>query len=233
MSIELSSDGSYTLFNNTYQESYHSLKDGAISETLFKHIFPCFEYALLGEKIRVLDICFGLGYNTFFTLKHFLSSHYPQSLEIYSPEKDELLLPSLLEFSYPKEIENFGGVALQEILHSLISQKTFSTQNYKIECFIGDAIAYIKQFPPNFFDIIYQDAFSPSKNAELWSEEYFALLYERLSEDGVISTYSQSGAVRDNAKKAGFLVYEIAQDCTRNSRFFCKKEKKCKKLKQK
>lgn len=233
MSIELSSDGSYTLFNSNYQESYHSLKDGAISETLFKHIFPCFEYAIFGEKIRVLDICFGLGYNTFFTLKHFLSSHYPQSLEIYSPEKDELLLPSLLSFSYPKEIESFEGISLKEILEALNSQQVFNAPNYKIQCFIGDAIEFIKQFPDNFFDIIYQDAFSPSKNAELWSEEYFALLYRKLSENGVISTYSQSGAVRDNAKRAKFFVYEITQDLTRNSRIFCKKEQNCKKLRQK
>lgn len=233
MSIELSSDGSYTLFNDKYQESYHSLKDGAMNETLCKHILPTFKYAKLSKKIRVLDICFGLGYNTFFTLKYFLSLHSSQILEIYSPEKDKLLLPKLLDFSYPQEIANFEEIALKEILHSLLHTGAFTQSSYRLECFIGDAIEYITQFPKDFFDIIYQDAFSPSKNPELWSEEYFALLYEKLSENGVISTYSQSAMVRDNAKRAGFFVYEISQDNTRNSRIFCKKRQKCEKLKQK
>lgn len=233
MSIELSSDGSYTLFNQEYQESYHSLKDGAIQETLFKHIFPAFTYAELGEKIRVLDICFGLGYNSFFTLKHFLSHNFSQTLELYSPEKDEKILGTLLDFSYPQEISTFGDIGIREILATLDSEGVVKGEKWSLECFIGDAIAYIKTFPQGFFDIVYQDAFSPSKNAELWSEEYFCLLYEKLRESGIITTYSQSGVVRDNAKKAGFYVYEISQESTRNSRIFSKKEIKCKKLKQK
>lgn len=60
MSIELSSDGSYTLFSQEYQESYHSLRDGAINETMHKHIFPAFKYAdlnkILGFWIFVLDL---------------------------------------------------------------------------------------------------------------------------------------------------------------------------------
>lgn len=233
MSIELSSDGSYTLFNQEYQESYHSLKDGAIKETLFKHIFPAFEYAKIQERARVLDICFGLGYNSFFTLRHFLTQAYPFKLEIYSPEKDESLFKSLSDFAYPKELESLGEQGIKELLKVLIENKTYKTPHYKLECFIGDAIAYIKQFEDNFFDIVYQDAFSPKKNPELWSEEYFALLYKKVSENGMVTTYSQSGFVRDNAKKAGFFIYELAQEETRNSRILSKKEINCKKLKQK
>lgn len=233
MSIELSADGSYTLFNQEYQESYHSLKDGAVKETLYKHISPAFEYAKTQGRIRVLDICFGLGYNSFFTLKHFLSQSNANQLEIYSPEKDEALLKSLADFSYPNEIKNFGEQTIQEILKALNEKGAYLTAQYKIECFIGDAITYIEQFENDFFDIVYQDAFSPKKNPELWSEEYFALLYSKMSQNAVVTTYSQSSFVRDNAKKAGFFVYEITQEETRNSRIFSKKELNCNKLKQK
>lgn len=233
MSIELSSDGSYTLFSQSYQESYHSLKDGAISETLFKHIFPAFEYGSFDKTIRVLDICFGLGYNSFFTLRHFLEQKMPQTLQIFSPEKDALLLKSLQDFSYPREIEIIDGVKIQEILEAIYTNGKYQKSQWSMQCYCGDAIKYIEEFQDDFFDIIYQDAFSPSKNAELWSTEYFALLYKKLSFNGVITTYSQSGAVRDNAKKVGFFVYEIRQDQTRNSRIFCKKEIKSQNLKQK
>lgn len=231
MSIELSSDGSYTLFNQEYQESYHSLKDGAINETLFKHIFPAFTYAELGERIRVLDICFGLGYNSFFTLKHFLSNNTFAKLEIYSPEKDFKLLESLKHFSYPQELKDIEG--FDEILFHLIKNTKYQASSFCLECFLGDAIEYVQTFQDEFFDIIYQDAFSPKKNPELWSKEYFSLLYKKLKPKGIITTYSQSGAIRDNAKEAGFFVYEINQEHTRNSRIFSKIQINCENLKKK
>lgn len=233
MSIELSSDGSYTLFNINYQETYHSLRDGAIKETLFKHIFPAFEYANFTEKIRVLDICFGLGYNSFFTLRHFIFRKYSQTLEIYSPEKDALLLKDLLHFSYPKEIHTLDGIELVEILKAINEKRRYQKDRWSLECFIGDARQYLKNFEDQFFDIVYQDAFSFSKNPELWSEEFFTLLYAKLNEYGVVTTYSQSSTVRDNAKKAGFYIYELDQEHTRNSRIFSKKEINCKNLKKK
>lgn len=233
MSIKLSSDGSYTLFNNEKQESYHGLKDGAVRETLFKHIFPAFEYAKFKENIRVLDICFGLGYNSFFTLRHFLFKQYPQILEIYSPEKDCGLLQELLKFPYPEEISLLDAIPIKQILEKIIQGGRFDNGHWSLECFVGDAQQYLQSFEDQFFDIAYQDAFSPVKNPELWSEEYFILLYAKLKEEGIVTTYSQSGVVRDNAKKAGFYVYEIRQEQVRNSRIFSKKEINCKDLKKK
>lgn len=232
MSIK-TSDGSCTLFSKEYQESYHSLKDGAINETLFKHVFPAFSYAEFGETIRVLDICFGLGYNSFFTLKHFLSTKYSQRLEIYSPEKDIFLFHSLKNFEYPTEIFYFDGIGIGEILRELDQTKKYIGKKWKLECYLGDAIRYIQEFPDNFFDMIYQDAFSPTKNPQLWSNEYFKLLYQKLAENGVVTTYSQSSLVKNHAIQSGFKVYEIKQGITRNSRIFCKKEIKCKNLQEK
>lgn len=231
MSIELSSDGSYTLFSQEYQESYHSLRDGAINETMHKHIFPAFKYADFKQNIRVLDICFGLGYNSFFTLKHFLSQNFCSKLEIYSPEKDSKLLESLKHFTYPQEIKDIEG--FDEILLCLIKNGKYQTPHFSLECFLGDGLNYIGQFEDEFFDVVYQDAFSPRKNPKLWSEEYFALLYKKMNKNGVVTTYSQSSFVKNNAKKAGFFVYEIEQESIRNSRIFSKKEINCKKLKQK
>ena len=38
--LRQSSDGSLSAYNKAFDECYHSLKDGALSETLYKHIYP-------------------------------------------------------------------------------------------------------------------------------------------------------------------------------------------------
>lgn len=225
MSIRIeSSDGSYTLYNEEYQESYHSPKDGALQETLYKHILPPLHYTSLLEQptIKILDICFGLGFNSFVTLWHYEKISYQGHLQIFSPEKDSALLEKLLSFPYPKELDVLQGYPLSHILHTLLSTHSFGTPSFSLECFIGEAIEYVQSFEKESFDIIYQDAFSPSKNPELWSEEYFTLLFDKLSSNGIITTYSQSSLVKRNAIKAGFLVYELPQTQVRHSRIFSK-----------
>ena len=65
-----SDDGSYTAYSSEYDEHYHSTKDGALNESLKKHIEPAF--VLHGGKshLRLIDICFGLGFNTLLSLHY-------------------------------------------------------------------------------------------------------------------------------------------------------------------
>ncbi|ANV98075.1 hypothetical protein BBW65_04345 [Helicobacter enhydrae] len=226
MSIEQreSVDGSLTLFNTQYQESYHNLADGAKTETLLKHIMPpiwC-QNLLERDKICILDMCFGLGYNTFWTIWKYLSLNYQGKIEIFSPEKDKALVEALLCFPYPQELMVLDGVPIQEILKSLQSKGEFEHRQWRVEVFWGDACQYVHFFQKQSFDIIYQDAFSPAKNPELWSAEYFQQISSLLKDDGVITTYSQKASVRDILKQLNLYVYEIKHQGIRNSRIISK-----------
>lgn len=66
----------------------------------------------------------------------------------------------------------------------------------------------------NLYDIIFLDAFTPSKCPCLWSYEFFKELYKRLSADGIILTYSTSAAVRAAMLEAGFYVGKIYNERT-------------------
>ena len=66
--LVLCEDGSNTLFSKEFNEPYHSTKDGALHESLEKHVKPAFGIKKGQESLTILDICFGLGYNTFATL---------------------------------------------------------------------------------------------------------------------------------------------------------------------
>ena len=59
----LTKDGSISLRSIFYQENFHSLK-GALKETEFKFINPSNLKRFKDKSLNVLDICFGLGYNS-------------------------------------------------------------------------------------------------------------------------------------------------------------------------
>lgn len=233
-------DGSFSLYSETYKDFYHSTKDGAILETLYKHIIPTFGLLSANQKanpsanhtpnlanptnlinptpnfanhspknpIKILDICFGLGYNALFSLA--FAKHTNTSIAIYSMELH--LLEQLRSFAYPKIL--FYYLPLREIVDSLFLRGAWKSENLSIYLHKGDAKDYIahlaNQKPQNAtFDIIYQDAFSPTKNAELWDESHFKNLFALLKNNGAISTYSTSKKVREICQNIGFEVYNM------------------------
>ncbi len=197
------SDRSHTLFSQKYQESYHSTKDGALNESLQKHVIPAMEHIKFLKKrhIRILDICFGLGYNTLATLYYLDSFMEGVTLEIYSPELDAEVLKKLFDFSYPREFAPY-----LECLHTLLNEQTYDDGKKKLELYIGDARVYIKHFD-NYFDVIYQDPFSYKKNRELWSVEYFADIKKATKKDAILTTYSSATPVRASMHANGYLLY--------------------------
>ena len=68
-----------------------------------------------------------------------------------------------------------------------------------------DARLFLKSAKSGY-DIVFLDAFTPLKLPTLWSEEFFARLYELMNPDSMLVTYSNSAAVRNAMLKAGFFV---------------------------
>lgn len=195
-------DGSNTLYSQKYKQYFHDIKTGAILESLTKHVYPAFKYHKDTKKLKILDICFGLGYNTLSTIYYILENNLSINIEIYSPEFDLELIQSLEEFDYPKEFDN-----IRNIIKELSKNFKYQNKNIKIELFIGDAREYIKTLEN--INIVYQDAFSSEVNKELWSVEYFKDIYNVCCENAVITSYSVSTNIRLSMFKAGFEIYEI------------------------
>lgn len=61
----------------------------------------------------------------------------------------------------------------------------------------------------NLYNLIFLDAFTPTKCPCLWSYEFFKLLNEHLEEDGLILTYSTSASIRAAMVEAGFEIGNI------------------------
>jgi len=199
--MTLSDDGSYTAYSKEYSEHYHSTKDGALYESLVKHINPAFNLIKNKNEINILDICFGLGFNTLATLWYYKQNRLTSKINIYSPELDMSLVKSLNSFTYPKEFEE-----LKPIIKALVQNSVYEDESFYIEVFLGDAREYVKNFTHKF-DIVYQDAFSPSSNPMLWTKEYFTDIKKSMKTDGILTTYSIALATRLALYENGFNIY--------------------------
>lgn len=177
-------DGSYTFYNEDFDDTYHSTTVSAIEEAFVKYVGPL----TLPKQPIVLDFCFGLGYNSM----ALLSKHPKAQITGIEKYQDILdLIPSLIVPS--QYIEAFN----------LLKEKL---KNNEINLIQEDAIEATKQLQSNYFDGIMFDPFAPQKCPELWTEEIFEEMYRVLKNSGQLTTYSCAGKVRRAMKAAGFIV---------------------------
>jgi len=88
------------------------------------------------------------------------------------------------------------------------SLKKYSLQDFDFNPKIEDARQTVKN-DKNMYNLVFLDAFTPSKCPCLWTYEFFKRLYEIMEDDGMLFTYSSSAQVRSAMKKAGFEIGNI------------------------
>ena len=219
-----SEDGSYTAYSAEYDEHYHSTKDGALNESLRKHVEPAFTLHSGKNHLKIIDICFGLGLNTLATL-YYRDTYFPNTtLEIYSPELNGELVKSLVTFPYPEIFEGYG-----DIIHALSTKGHYKDETTSIVVEITDARIAMRELY-GVWDVCYQDAFSPSANPMLWTKEYFSDVARLMGDEGVVTTYSIALAIRMGLYENGFNVYLNAGEGYRSAtvasvRLLCEFEK--------
>lgn len=196
-----SEDGSYTAYSAEYNEHYHSTKDGALSESLVKHVQPAFLVHGQKKHLKIIDICFGLGFNTLTTL-YYRDTYFPDTtVEVFSPELNGELVASLVDFPYPDIFQPY-----LHVIASLVECGVYEDEKTKITVVIMDARVAMRELA-GVWDVCYQDAFSPSVNPLLWTREYFADVARLMGDEGVVTTYSIALAIRMGLHENGFNVY--------------------------
>jgi len=186
-------DGSFTFHNEKYDEAYHSITVGALEEARVKYAEPA--KPKKGDKI--LDFCFGLGYNTLVALK------ICDDIKITALEIDKKILNEILVNTVPIDYK-----AQNKQLQKAVQNLTNDIEDEKIKIIIGDAAKEIKKLPRNSFNTIFFDPFSPGKHKELWSEEVFKECFRVLKINGRLTTYSCATWIRNNLRSVGFKVVD-------------------------
>ena len=175
-------DGSITFHNEEYGEAYHSLT-GAEEEAREKYAKP----AEIKEGHNILDICFGLGYNSAAALD------ITTNIKITAIEKDPKIL---------KKIANLKT----EFKHFDIIKQTVEGKQTQITLLVDDARKVIKNLEEDHFDRVFLDPFSPKKCPELWTQEFFKDINCCMKQSAKLFTYSCARVVRENLKATGFKV---------------------------
>jgi tRNA U34 5-methylaminomethyl-2-thiouridine-forming methyltransferase MnmC len=196
--IQLTADGSHTLFLPEMNEHYHSV-NGAVQESRHVYLEAGFNRCRK-ETVRVLELGFGTGLNALLTAgesrRKKIKTFYV-SLEQY-PLPPEII--NLLNYS-ELDRELFQQIHAVEWNKAVPVSPFFTLHKIK-----ADFTAY--DFAGNY-DVVYYDAFAPEKQAEVWSQELFDRLFRAICPDGILTTYCAKGSVRRMMQQAGFVVERI------------------------
>ncbi|MFC1741358.1 tRNA (5-methylaminomethyl-2-thiouridine)(34)-methyltransferase MnmD [Nanoarchaeota archaeon] len=223
-------DGSVTFRSSSYDETYHSVS-GALEEADKKYSKVCGIGAR--ESVDILDICFGLGYNSAAALDDFRGSRIRiVGLESYQGIVDEIVrLGEEYPFSCRDIMQKvakdgrYCNAAPPSLYSGFATQATASANapaaarsagtdglggaasfEVSVSLMMGDARETIKKLGDSSFDVVFLDPFSPAKCPELWTAEFFGEIYRVLRSGGVVATYSCARVVRENFRKARFDV---------------------------
>ncbi len=198
----LTKDGTISLRSLSYQENFHSL-EGALKETKIKFTNPSDLKRFKDKSLNVLDICFGLGYNSASLFNNLITQN--SFINWYALEIDK----KPLEFSLRnKSFHQLWHPKILKIFNSLYQNCTYKDNFFECNIFWGEAREKINLIPSNIkFDLIYLDGFSPQKCPQVWTIEFLSELSQRLNSQGYLITYSSSAAVRKTLRNLGLNIF--------------------------
>ena len=200
----LTKDGSVTLRSLIFQENFHSL-EGALKETEIKFINPSDLIRFNDKSLNVLDICFGLGYNSASLFNNLIRQN--SFINWYALEIDKKPLKYSLG---NKSFQKLWHPKVLKIFKELSKNSKYKDQSFVCDILWGDAREKIKNIPANIkFDLIYLDGFSPQKCPQVWSVEFLSKVTQKLNPQGYLITYSCSAAIRRTLKDFGLNIFNI------------------------
>lgn len=193
-------DGSCTLRNEYFGETYHSI-NGAVAESM--HIFINLGLrSFCKQNISILEIGYGTGLNAILT---FIENQSLGNIIFYHgiekfPIDKETFLPFVSHtpdiFS---KLDDNRAIKFCEDWNSEIEiSPTFHLlkQNIDFENFV----------PNRKYDLIYFDAFSPETQPEMWTLENLQKIINNLAPDGIFVTYCCKGILKQNLRSLGMIV---------------------------
>jgi tRNA U34 5-methylaminomethyl-2-thiouridine-forming methyltransferase MnmC len=196
------SDGSHSLLNEELNETYHSVH-GAIQESAHVFVKNGLEYVLqkkTAAPLLIFELGFGTGLNALLTLHYAVANkkeiHYT-SIEEY-PLREEIW--SQLNYApitgFRREFETLHR-STWGVLQDVAPGFSLLKLNVALQQF---------ELSPQAYDLVYYDAFAPSKQPELWIIDMLEKICRGLKPGGVLVTYCARGQVKRDLRALGLLV---------------------------
>lgn len=204
--IITTSDGSHSLLNTNLNETYHS-HHGALQESI--HVFINNGLKFFIDKsspktINIFEVGFGTGLNALLTLQYALKSDLNFSYT------------SIEAFPLDKEIWsqlNYGNViGLQKYYDALHDAHWGKSEDVLPNFSLLKLETTLQQveLEVNATDLIFFDAFAPSKQPEMWSIDLLSKVVSHMRSGGMFVTYSAKGQLKRDLKMLGLQVETLA-----------------------
>jgi tRNA U34 5-methylaminomethyl-2-thiouridine-forming methyltransferase MnmC len=153
-----------------------------------------------------LEIGFGTGLNCYLTLLECLNKD--RHIHYYAAEKFPVPEEIWKNLKYSENCaDNNSG--LFEQLHQVPWNCDVEINNQFTICKMECDILQSNYIDLPSIDLVYFDAFSPEKQAELWDRSVFEDIFSRMNNDGILVTYCAKGIVRRLLQSVGFTVERI------------------------
>lgn len=212
-------DGSITAQKAELGELYHN-RQGAYAEALLNYALPTLELYSQDQNtdLVLLDICFGMGYNTLVLLDELLKLDKPVNLTVTAVDNDPYFvtqsLPLVLDQSH---FACFDQGTKQAIITAFSGNDwhCFKAGKVNVKARLLDSdlrLALQKDLCASKAGLIYHDPFAPQKVPILWTTEVFGAYKQILKlAPAALFTYASASAVRGAMLDNGFSLYQTAK----------------------
>jgi tRNA U34 5-methylaminomethyl-2-thiouridine-forming methyltransferase MnmC len=202
LKIITTGDGSHSLFNESLNETYHSTH-GALRESLHVFIKNGLDVALeksSSSEISILEVGFGTGLNALLTFQK--SRHISQRIVYRSLEAFPLSGDVLNQLNYGTACEDENSF---KIIHE--ARWNIETDlSPKFTLFKEQTTLQLAELGECSFDVIYYDAFAPSKQPEMWEITLLEKVVRSIKAGGLFVTYCAKGQLKRDLKFLGLTV---------------------------
>jgi tRNA U34 5-methylaminomethyl-2-thiouridine-forming methyltransferase MnmC len=199
--IITTSDGSHSLLNETLHETYHSIH-GAMQESVHVFIKNGLECALgkNSSPISIFEVGFGTGLNALLTFQFAKARQLRIRYTTIEPSPVPEEIWSRLNYS--------RSLGLEQQYRSL------QNSEWEVEQMIEGNFTLLKlhvtlqqvDIEEHSIDLVYYDAFAPSKQPELWELPLLEKISRGLKPGGFLVTYCAKGQLKRDLKSLGLTV---------------------------
>lgn len=202
--IKTTNDGSKTLFINELNENYHS-HHGALQEA--EHVFIKNGMNLINDyEINILELGFGTGLNVLVTINEYLKTDKNHVIHYFSLEKYPVNESEVNDLAYFELFDNPEFKNIYHKIHDAEWEKPVEIIKgfylHKIQCDFFD----LKTIDLPKINLVYYDCFGARVQPDLWEKPLFELVADKMSMNGLLTTYSSKGSVRRILQELGFRV---------------------------
>ena len=212
----ITTDKTESFLNEIIGESYHP-QTGVVEEVLNKYIIPTkiAEKSRSGE-LKILDFCFGLGYNSAMAVDAALKENPACKIVVIGLEKDMEIIKRIQEVNPP--IKSYAAYKKINLFNLVVLDN-----NLKIKVILGDGREKLKDLKTSSFDAVFFDPFSPINFPDMWDAKVFKEVCRVMKNDAILATYTSSGIARINMSAAGLFWSESPGIGRRGPGTFAKK----------